>query len=64
MVAPAPHGGPVLVEYRDAIAAWVKKAERDRMVISHVRFERDGHIEVTMIPRKEAQKAAAQETLL
>jgi hypothetical protein len=52
-VSPADHQ-----RYRAALEPWKRKAERERKVISHVRYH-DGQAAVVMIPRREAMSAAS-----
>lgn len=41
---------PQLDAYRAALDPWKRKAERERLIITHVRYER-GHADVTLSPR-------------
>lgn len=51
--------------YRAAIEPHARRAERERKVITHVRW-RDGHADVTMISKKkhEAQSCPPEPSLL
>lgn len=47
--------------YRAAVEPWAKKAERERKVITHVRY-RDGHADVALEARKRAEPVPAEPT--